>query len=96
MLSDLRSALTQSGLNFVRVPDYDSAYISFCNLLMVTPDLARPWRKGFTNEDRPQLGQAASGARSVLPRLIENLVFVRLAESSSMTFTWSRNNRTRR
>jgi hypothetical protein len=37
-----------------------------------------------------------SGARSVLPRLIENLVFVRLSESSPMTFTWSRNNRTRR
>jgi hypothetical protein len=37
-----------------------------------------------------------SGARSGLRRLIENLVFVRLAESSPMTFTWSRNNRTRR
>ena len=35
-----------------------------------------------------------SGTCSVSPSLIENLAFVRLTESSPMTFTWLRYNRT--
>ncbi len=47
----------------------------------------------FRMSMKPRAGYLC-GTRSVLPSLIENLAFVRVIESSLMTFTWSGSSRT--